>query len=484
MANILIVDDDPIIRDLLFAHVEQSNNAPSIAGNLIQAFQLTDKTDFDLVFLDVRLPDGDGLEALPKLKNLPSQPEVIIITAVGDSDGAELAIKSGAWSYIQKPVPHHEIRLQISRALQYRERQKKNQPISLKRNRIIGNSPLLHDALNVVAQAAQNETNVLITGETGTGKELFAQTLHENSSRSDALFVVVDCTALPENLIDSLLFGHEKGAFTSAEKKTVGLIARANNGTLFLDEIGELPLETQKSFLRVLEERSYIPVGSNKEIRSDFRLISATNRNLDKMVEKGEFRRDLLFRIKTFHIDLPPLRDRQKDVKEMALHFISKICERHRLPVKGFTPDFMNLLEEYNWPGNVRELYHTLEKAILTEAGNPTLFPMHLPSSLRIYQAKAAMKIKRDAIEKASDHRNFNLSDDRHPLPDALLTNEELPTLKVYRQEIIEEGERQYLSELLRKVDHNIKRAISIAGVGQAQFYSLLKKYQMTTKSD
>ncbi|RJP82466.1 MAG: sigma-54-dependent Fis family transcriptional regulator [Desulfobacteraceae bacterium] len=484
MANILIIDDDPIIQELLFAHVEQSKNIPFVAGSLHQAVKLADTTEFDLIFLDVRLPDGNGLEALPRFKQLPSQPEVVIITAVGDAEGAEMAIKSGAWSYIQKPTTHHEISLQINRALQYREKRPRTQAIALKRNQIIGRSPQLNGALNIIAQAAQTEANVLITGETGTGKELFAQTLHKNSLRADKSFVVVDCTALPETLIESVLFGHVKGAFTSAEKERTGLIARADKGTLFLDEIGELPLETQKTFLRVLQERCFTPIGSSKEIKCDFRLISATNRDLDKMVEKGEFRNDLLFRIKTFHVDLPPLRNRQHDVREITLHFIAMICERHRLQVKGFTSEFMDLLEIYKWPGNIRELYHTLEKAILTESGNPTLFPMHLPASLRIYQAKADMEIKRGKAKEKIGNANQETFLAMEQPSGFTMTDHEILPLKTYRQKIIEEGESRYLSHLLQTVDHDIQKAVKMSGVGQARLYGLLKKYRLKTKSD
>lgn len=482
MPNVLIVDDDPIIQELLTAHVTESGNTPFAAGTLMQALQLCDAQEFDLIFLDVRLPDGNGLETLPRFRQLPSQPEVIIITAVGDAAGAELAIKSGAWNYIQKPATRHEIRLQITRALQYREKHPREFAISLKRENIVGGSPQITAALDIVAQSSKSEANVLITGETGTGKELFAQTIHRNSSRAEKPFVIVDCTALPETLIESILFGHVKGAFTNADKDKTGLIAHADKGTLFLDEIGELPLSTQKSFLRVLQERCFTPVGGTKELQSDFRLISATNRDLDEMVEKGEFRKDLLFRVKTFYIDLPPLRERTNDIKELARYFIGSISERHRLPVKGFIPEFMEILEAHNWPGNVRELYHTLEKAVLTDPGNPTLFPKHLPSDLRIFQAQRSMESKRGEAENRNmDERpETAASDDPIQFP---VIDDEIPPLKTYRQAVIDAGERQYLAHLLHHVGHDVKQAIQVSGVGQARFYALLKKYGINTKS-
>jgi len=294
--------------------------------------------------------------------------------------------------------------------------------------------------------------------------------------------VIVDCTALPETLIESILFGHTKGAFTNADKDKTGLIARADKGTLLLDEIGELPLATQKYFLRVLQERCFTPVGGTKELKSDFRLISATNRDLDEMVEKGEFRKDLLFRIKTFHIDLPPLRERTDDIKELARHYIDTISERHRLPVKGFIPEFMEIMEAYHWPGNVRELYHTMEKAVLTDPGNPTLFPMHLPSDLRIFQAQRSMQSKRGEEENRKPDERPETAVQKNPgqLPSI---GAEIPPLKAYRQAVIDAGERQYLARLLHQVGHDVKQAIQVSGVGQARFYALLKKHGINTKN-
>ncbi|MFZ5571785.1 MAG: sigma-54-dependent transcriptional regulator [Thermodesulfobacteriota bacterium] len=488
MANVLIIDDDPTIQALLSAHVEDSENTPFVAGSLHEALRIAAAHEFDLVFLDVRLPDGNGLEALPRFRQLSGQPEVIIITAVGDAAGAELAIRSGAWNYIQKPATRHEISLQITRALQYREKHPREQAVALKRESIVGSSPQLTAALDLVAQSARSEANVLITGETGTGKELFAQTIHRNSLRADKPFVIVDCTALPETLIESLLFGHTKGAFTNADRDKSGLIERADKGTLFLDEIGELPLTTQKAFLRVLQERTFMPVGGSREMKSDFRLIAATNRDLSNMVTANTFRKDLLFRIKTFHVELPPLRERRNDIKEIAQHFVTAICERHRLQVKGFTSDFMGVLESYNWPGNVRELYHTLEKAILTDPGNPTLFPAHLPQEVRIHHAQKEMQMKRGDLQtgdRAGEHapspdsRSGAVPAEKEPL-----FGEVIPPLREYRQEVIQDAERRYMAHLLRRVGQDIKTAIEVAGVGQARFYALLKKYRLSRKNN
>ncbi len=260
---------------------------------------------FDVVFLDVWLPDGNGLEALPQIQQTSYQPEVFIVTGLGDADGAELAINSGAWAYIQKPLSMKNISLQLERALQFREEKTQaKSPVLLRREGIIGNSKAIERCLSKVAYVARRDTNVLVTGETGTGKELFAKAIHDNSLRVRKKFVVVDCASLQKTLVGSMLFGHEKGAFTGAENSREGLIKQADGGTLVLDEIGELPLSVQTEFLRGLQEHRFRPLGSDKEIKSDFRLISTTNRNLKAMVKSRRFRQDLYFRLQTVSIEL------------------------------------------------------------------------------------------------------------------------------------------------------------------------------------
>ena len=245
----------------------------------------------DLVLLDVGLPDGNGLDAIERLRGVESAPQIIIITDENSRNGAELAIRSGAWDYIQKPGSIHDITLSIIRALEYREQRnaEARAPASrvLKLDGIIGKCPRMRNCFDLVAQAAANDINVLISGETGTGKELFASAIHNNSPRAQKPFVVLDCSALPETLVESILFGHDKGAFTGAEKAREGLVKQADGGTLFLDEVGELPFSVQKAFLRVLQERRFRPIGSAVEIDSDFRLIAATNRDLQNMVHEG-----------------------------------------------------------------------------------------------------------------------------------------------------------------------------------------------------
>ena len=323
MADIFVVDDDLVLQEMLVSRLERSGHSANCASTLEEGLKAVIKGEYDVILLDVQLPDGNGLEYLQRFKTVPSAPEVIIITGKGDEHGAEKAITSGAWSYIEKPDVIRELLLHLTRALQYREEKIKGYkiPLVLKRDAIFGNSTPLTKCLDQVAQAASSDASVLITGETGTGKELFARAIHENSRRAGREFITVDCAALPETLIESILFGHVSGAFTGAVNDQEGLISLADGGTLFLDEVGELSLNIQKTFLRVLQEQSFRPVGSTFEKQCDFRIVAATNSDVEKCIGQGTFRSDLLYRLKAFSFTAPPLRERKEDIKLLATYF-------------------------------------------------------------------------------------------------------------------------------------------------------------------
>jgi two-component system NtrC family response regulator len=467
VANILIIDDDESMCYALSRMVSRLGHEPVCASSIFEGFEMARSSNIDVVFLDVRMPDGNGLEALPTIQSAPSSPEVIIITGYGDPDGAEMAIKSGAWDYIEKGCSTREMSLPLLRALEYR-REKKNvragakSIIALKRDDIIGSSPKLMDCLDLLAQAAASEAGVLITGETGTGKEVFARAIHTNSSRAKGHFVVVDCAALPETLVESVLFGHEKGAFTGAEKTSEGLIRQAGGGTLFLDEVGELPLGTQKSFLRFLQERRFRPVGSKNELESDFRLVAATNRNMDKMAQEGRFRDDLLFRLKSFVIELPSLRERSEDIKELARHHIDRFCEKYGLTPKGFSPEFIDTLKAYHWPGNIRELVNTLDRALAAARLEPTLFPKHLPIDIRVQKARASIHPR--TVSEPGHGRE---------------TPQTLPSLHEFRESAALQAEKSYLGELMGLCQGDIKEACRISGLSQSRLYALLQKHKI-----
>lgn len=467
MATILIIDDDHLMSETMTRMVRRLGHETLSGATLAEGLALAASHECDVVFLDVRLPDGNGLDALPKIDALPCHPEVIIMTGFGDPNGAELAIKSGAWDYIEKSSSVKEITLSLERALQYR--QQKNAVTqgrtvaALKRSQIIGNSPKLNACLDLVAQAAGSDVNVFITGETGTGKELFARAVHENSQRARGNFVVVDCTALPETLVESLLFGHEKGSFTGAEKSREGLVRQAHCGTLFLDEVGELPLPLQKAFLRVLQEHRFRPLGSSREVESDFRLVAATNRNLDQMVERGQFREDLLFRLRSYVIELPPLRERPDDIQELARHYADRFCERYGIAPKGFSPEFIRTLLAYSWPGNVREFVHTMERVLAAARYEATLFTKHLPTNIRIEVTRAAVE---------SDPPAGQLQ--------ATEGVQSLPKLNDYREDIYNEAEKNYLFDLMALSGQNIPEACRISGLSQSRLYALLKKHEIS----
>ena len=464
MATILVVDDDPLVCESLLSVFQKLGHQGLCAPTKAQAQQSLSAGGTDIVFCDVRLPDGSGLEMLPEVQRAANPPEVIIITGFGDPDGAELAIKNGAWDYVEKPLSVKVVRLAIERALQYREKKRTAcQSLALDREGIVGKSALLKPCFDLLAQASGSEANVLLSGETGTGKELFAWAIHHNSGRAGSHFVVVDCAALPETLLESTLFGHSRGAFTGADRAREGLIKQADGGTLFLDEVGELSFSIQKAFLRVLHERRFRPVGGSQEVQSNFRLIAATNRNLEEMVKKGTFREDLLFRLRTLTIELPPLRKIKDDIRELVIYYTAKLCEQYGQPVKGFSSDFLSVLHAYDWPGNIRELIQALEKAIVSAQDSPTLFPIHLPQHIRIQLARKAVGLKGEATNSALPAQASGL-----------------PSLAAARESALADMEKEYLERLTQESGRDVNKACQVSGLSRSRFYALLKKYNIS----
>lgn len=465
MASILIIDDDRLICKAISNVVKSLGHKCIVSFSLKNGIEKARSGNFDVVFLDVKMPDGSGLKMLPEILEAPSSPVVIIITGYGDPDGAELAIKNGAWDYIEKPAALEKIKLPLIRALQYREGIKSTkQPVSLKRSRILGNSQKIRNCLDIIAKAAASDANLLVTGETGSGKELFAGAVHENSSRFQKNFVVVDCAAIPETLVESVLFGHTKGAYTSADQDQEGLIKQADGGTLFLDEVGELPFSIQKKFLRVLQEHRFRPVGGDREVRSDFRLVAATNRDLEAMVKTGNFRDDLFFRLRSITVNLPPLREIREDIKELTIHYVSELSERYGKATKGFSPEIWEVFEKYHWPGNVRELIQALEQAVAAAQDEPVLFPQHLPTHIRIQVTRDFIGKKLDAQSKTGEYR---------------VALKEFPQIQDIRNAAVEGAERKYLKDLVTFTHGNINKACELSGISKSRLYTLLKKYRL-----
>ena len=470
MANVIIIDDDSMFRGLLAEHCALLGHETGLAGSLEEGKILLSNLQTDLVFLDVRLPDGNGLELLPYIQELPSSPEVIIITGMGDANGAEMAINNGAWDYLQKPLSRQEIILHVRRALEYHEKKiLRSSHVNLKRDQIIGKSKALRHCLDQVAHCAQTDSGVLLTGETGTGKELFARAIHVNSSRSKKPFIVVDCASLPENLVESILFGSVKGAFTGANSDRRGLVEQADGGTLFLDEAGELPLEAQKSFLRLLQEQVYRPVGKDKENRSDFRLVAATNRDLAAMSRQDRFRNDLFFRLNTFNIHLPPLRERETDIETLTMSFVLAICRRNGFPIKGVAPETLEALTAYSWPGNIRELKNTLGKAIISDPMAPALYPIHLPPEIRLCSIRSKIFQKHEQ----------NKGEPSYPLSVPTANFQTLPPFKEYRRLHLNSMEKNYLQSLIAEAEGDLALACRLSGLSRSRLYGLLKIHSL-----
>ena len=489
MARIMVVDDEKPVRQVVSELIQRLGHETVTAADLAEARRKSAAGPFDAVLLDVHLPDGDGLDFIPEVKDWTGSPEVIVFTGLGSPDGAELAITRRAWDYIEKPVTLNKVALPLSRLLQYRRERTSSPPLeTLKETKIIGSSAIIRDRLELVVKAAASPANVLLTGATGTGKELFALAIHDNSERKDRSFVVLDCAALPETLVESLLFGHAKGAFTGADSSSEGLIKQADGGTLFLDEIGDLPLNAQRSFLRVLQERRFRPVGGDREKDSDFRLIAATHHNLEQMVEEGRFRSDLLFRLKTITIKLPPLSQRGRDVMEIGRYHLARLCAKFGSKKKELSPEFVEALISYPWPGNVRELVSTLEWSLATAGREPTLFAMHLPEHIRVTLARSKIQKNEEPDrfdpEKGKSRRRPPLRLVPESEPGSAFGGAVLPSWKEYRRKGVNRLEAEYLVKLLSLTGGDMARAGEISGIGRSRLYQLFREHHLSPKGD
>ena len=460
MGDILIIDDDREMCRMMSRQLGYMGHQVTDAYTIRDGLKILQEKTFDVLFLDVHLPDGNGIDALPKIKASPDSPEVVVLTAFVDMMDAETSMKSGVWDYLQKPHVLNDIQSILERAISYHHQKSLKKPLYYAQRNIIGNSGVLRSAIDAMMTAARSDAGILITGETGTGKELFARAIHENSSRAGRNMIIVDCSVLPENLVESILFGHVKGAFTGANVSHDGLIKQADGGTLFLDEVGELPLKIQKNFLRILQDHQFRPIGAKNEIKSDFRLIAATNRDLDQMVRDGAFRDDLMHRIDIFRIELPPLRNRDGDVSELIRYYIEKIARRTQRPVKKCSPELVQTLEKYAWPGNVRELMNVMDRIFITAQNDETLLPIHLPPEIRtrIINRELIPALVQSAISAASAH---------------------LPPIQEARKTVLEELEKNYMTALIRMTQGDMQQAVDISGLAKSQIYSMLKKYNI-----
>lgn len=373
-ATILIVDDEKNTREGLGLALEEEYDV-YLASGADEAFNLMDAEVFDVVLTDLRMAGKSGLKVIDRAITLPNRPVCIMMTAYGNVETAVEAMRRGAFDFLTKPVSLEKLEILIKRALQTRQIEEENVVLHERLDKkysfdgIVGNSPGLTSVLDQVKLVAPSKATVLLEGETGTGKELIAQAIHQNSGRSRQAFVPIHCAALAANLLESELFGHEKGAYTGATERRIGRFEAADGGTLFLDEIGEIDASTQVKLLRFLETRSFERLGSSKSIKVDVRLVCATNRNLAEMAKRGEFREDLLYRLNVITIHLPPLRERQEDLPVLLNHYIQHFADENGLPAIELSDGAVKVLREYRWPGNIRELRNFCENTVVLKRG-------------------------------------------------------------------------------------------------------------------
>lgn len=375
--KLLIVDDEPGMRQMLEILFRKSNYDVEVEKSAQPVInKIKEGIEYSVIITDLVLPDGDGIEILKEVKHRFPETQVILITAFGTTDSAVMAMKEGAYDFIEKPFSVEEMKLLVDRAFEKRLLLKQNTALIAKFKeqlvveKIVARSNPMKKILSLIKQVAPTNSNVLLTGESGTGKEVIARAIHKLSTRNTQKFVTINCGAIPEDLLESELFGHIKGAFTGAVSEQKGLFKEADGGTLFLDEIGELPLTMQVKILRAIQEKKIRPVGNPNELEIDVRIIAASNKNLELEVKNDRFRQDLYYRLNVIHINLPPLRERKEDILILAQIFLDFYCATNNKKIIGLTPAAMKFLIEYNYPGNIRELENIIERGVTLSVGN------------------------------------------------------------------------------------------------------------------
>ena len=380
--KVIVLEDDPIVRKNLENVLRRRRYDVAGAATLAQAQEYLAKDNFDLIFLDVRLPDGDGTDLLKSLQNRPQRPLAVVTTGFASVESAVDCMKNGAFDYLIKPFSNEQIEITVRRAEEFTRLLKVNQFLTLENEEagqeLLGDSSAMENLRQLIRKVARTQATVLIAGESGTGKELVARALYRESPRAAAPFIKLNCAAIPENLIESEFFGHEKGAFTGAMTKREGRFELAHGGTILLDEISEISPNVQAKLLRVLQERELERVGGNRTIKVDVRVIATTNRNLEHSVEKKEFRQDLFFRLNVVPIHVPPLRERMDDVPKLAEEFMRRFSRKHGTHARGLSEAAMKTLKAHSWPGNVRELQNVVERAVILCSENGLIEPEHL----------------------------------------------------------------------------------------------------------
>jgi len=450
--HLLVVDDDPVTLDLLKEVLTQEGYEVTVALGGEEAIAKGLDISFDIVITDVRMEDKDGMEVLRAFKKQSPETSVIMITAFGSIETAIEAVREGAFDYISKPFKLEEITLTIRRALERRRLLHENRYFrrelltKYQFKNVIGQTPSMVQVYKTIAKVADTKSTVLLYGESGTGKELVARSIHYNSPRNQHPFIPVDCASLVENLLETELFGHVRGAFTGAVSAKKGLFEEADGGTIFLDELANINLQMQTKLLRFLQEHEIKKVGGTESIKVDVRIIGATNHALEPLVQEGKFREDLFYRLNVVTLTLPPLRERKEDIPLLANHFMQKFTEEYKKSISHISPEALDILTQYTWPGNVRELENMIERAVIFSI-HPILLPEDLPQKLL------------DAIPEK------RLDDIRRMYP---LVSDRLLSLK--------DVEKNYVLKVLQETKGNKKRAAEILGIERATLYRILEK--------
>ena len=449
MKKILVVDDDTAHRTMLKVNLLGAGYEIIEADDGDQVLPTLAEQEVDLILMDLKMQRMDGMEALQLLRKKGRVEPVVVITAFSSVESAVEAMKYGAMDYVTKPVDIEALKLTVARALEYDALQEENKELKKRIGEqfdfgnIIGRSPRMQKVFETLSLVAPSDATVLINGESGTGKELIASALHHNSSRKENAFIKVNCAALNENLLESELFGHEKGAFTGADSMRPGRFELASKGTLFLDEIGDMSLQTQAKILRVLQEGELERVGGNKTISVDVRLVAATHKNLTDMVADGSFRQDLFFRLSVVPIELPALRDRTEDIPALADFFLHRYAEKNKKDIRGFHPQTLILMARYNWPGNIRELENTIERAVILCLGEQ-ISPRELPPQI---------------------------------LPDDFVPNE--PVVAPQTGLTLKNMEKEAIRATLEQNNGNKSRTAKLLGIARQTLLNKIKEYEL-----
>jgi len=492
--RVLTIDDDLSMLELAEFHLQAQGYETARAETGEEGLKLVEGSRFDVILTDLQLPDLGGIEVVKRLKEISPESEIIMISGHGSVAKAVEATKAGAFYFVEKPVEFEELMILIGKAV---ERGQQVEEIKQLRGRltnrasyynIIGSSKAMQDIYEMIDSVAESDANILIIGESGTGKELIANAIHYKSLRAKKPFVKINCSALPKELIESELFGHTKGAFTGAAMDKMGLISRADGGSLLLDEIGEMPVELQPKLLRVLQERVFYRLGSDKAQEASFRLISSTNRDPIQAINEGGLREDLYYRINTIEIRVPPLRERLDDIQHLAEHFLHELAEKYQRPVRRISEESYRRLFDHSWPGNVRELQHAVERAMLL--GKSETIEVHaLPSGQTAARAPKTMAVAAastpdtttEPIKTSSENQSVDpIETSFEAIGRIIVDKVPEPNNGAEPVDVFSEVERAVVSAALTRTKGNKQAAANLLGIYRPRLYSMIKRHNLT----